>query len=117
MTPLVVEIPIRLVSEANRREHWAAKAKRVKHQRTMVGLVMAAHLAASRIVPPCVVTLTRIAPRQLDSDNAVSSLKATRDGLSDALGIDDRDARVAWLYGQRRGKARQYAVVIEVRPA
>ena len=117
MTPLVVELPIRTVSEANRREHWAARARRVKQQRSTVGLVLGAHLRLAGLNPPCVVTPTRIAPRALDSDNAVGSLKAVRDGVSDALGVDDRDCRVTWFYDQRRGSKGQYGVAIEVRAA
>ena len=35
-------------------------------------------------------------------------------GFCDALGIDDRDPRVTWRYGQERGGAREYAVRITV---
>jgi hypothetical protein len=60
------------------------------------------------------VHLTRIAPRELDDDNLRGALKSTRDGVADALGIDDRDPRVRWGYGQERGKVREYAVRVEV---
>lgn len=60
------------------------------------------------------VTLTRIAPRALDDDNLRGALKATRDGVADALGIDDRDARVEWRYTQERGNPRTYAVRVTV---
>lgn len=59
-----------------------------------------------------VVTITRLSARELDSDNLESSQKAVRDGVADALGIDDRDPRVTWLYAQE--KAKGYAVRITI---
>lgn len=59
-------------------------------------------------------TLTRIAPRELDGDNLQSSLKACRDGVADWLGVDDRDPRVTWSYAQRRGAPHYYAVEVQV---
>jgi len=65
-----------------------------------------------------VITLTRIAPRRLDpGDNLNSSMKAVRDGIADALGIDDGDARLTWKYAQRKGNPKEYAVEVEVENA
>ena len=58
--------------------------------------------------------LTRIGPRRLDSDNLAAALKHVRDGVADALGMDDGDPRLVWLYGQRRGKPGEYAVLVEI---
>ena len=64
---------------------------------------------------PCVVTLTRIAPRALDCDNNQISMKAVRDGVADRLGVDDRDPRVTWRYGQEKpDQPRTYAVRITI---
>lgn len=103
------EVPVRLVSLPNAREHWATKAKRAKKQReaarmcalacTLFGDIAAAIAGGV----PLVVTITRIAPRQLDDDNLSGSAKHVRDGTADALGIDDRDARVQWRYAQAKG--------------
>lgn len=94
-----VTIPIVTVSEANRRDHWRVKAKRVKAHRT------AARLLCPVYPLPCIVTLTRVAPRALDDDNLRAALKSCRDGVADRLGIDDRDPRVEWRYGQAKGGA------------
>ena len=65
---------------------------------------------------PVVVRLTRVAPSNgLDDDNLRPALKSVRDGIADALGVDDRDPRVSWEYGQLRGRAREYAVEVEIR--
>ena len=106
-------LPIRTVSEANRREHWAAKAKRVANHRGVVGLALRVHLHRLDSAGELVVTLTRLAPRRLDSDNAVGSFKALRDGIADTLGVDDGDARITWNYGQEKSKT--YGVRIEIR--
>jgi hypothetical protein len=63
---------------------------------------------------PCSITLTRIAPRRLDSDNLARSLKAVRDGIADAIGVDDGDPRLEWRYAQEQGAVREYAVRVEV---
>lgn len=104
-----VTIPIRTVSGMNVREHWGKKARRVRSEREAACLIF-----PYGVKLPCVVTFTRIAPRELDGDNLQSSMKGIRDGVADKLGIDDRDARVVWRYQQRYGKPKEYAVLVEV---
>jgi hypothetical protein len=48
----------------------------------------------------------------LDDDNAQGALKNVRDGIADALGVDDRTPLVEWRYDQTRGKPREYGVRI-----
>lgn len=97
------------------RGHWYAHASEVRSQRRKAWayakssgtLRMATHKV------PQVVRLTRAAPSNgLDDDNLRSALKAIRDGIADALGVDDRDPRVTWEYDQRRGP---YSVEVEIR--
>lgn len=97
---LQVILPIETVSEANRRDHHMAKARRVKMQRR------AACMVSPAFPLPCVVRLVRASPRPLDDDNLRAALKAVRDGIADRLGIDDRDPRCRWEYAQvqRKGK-------------
>jgi hypothetical protein len=111
--PLLVRLPLRTQSEANQREHHMAKARRVAAQRRGVGLALAA--VARRVGLPAVVTLRRVGPSNgLDDDNLRSSLKAVRDGVADAFGVDDRrTGPLAWRYEQARG--RDWAVEIELR--
>ena len=112
MTPVSVELPLRLRSSANLREHWARRAERVAGERAVVRFMLSAQRDWKPDGGPCVVTLTRVAPRELDDDNLAHAFKAIRDGVADALGVDDRDPRVTWGYAQRRGP---YAIVVEVR--
>jgi hypothetical protein len=114
---MIVELPIHTVSEANVRTHWAAKAQRTKLHRSTAQWQMRAQAGHGFRHPlPCVVTLTRIAPRELDGDNLQTSMKAVRDGIADWLGVDDRNPQVTWNYAQKKGKPKQYAVTVEVSP-
>jgi hypothetical protein len=101
---------LRLDVTANSRLHWAARAKRVKRQRAIVGLMLR---GLSHPSLPCVVTITRRSPGTLDDDNAVSSAKATRDAVATWLGVDDRDPRVTWEVRQERAP---WGVRVSVRP-
>lgn len=103
-----VMIPIKTVSETNQREHWTSRHRRRKAQRWAAFCHTPIHQL------PCVVTLTRVAPRRLDDDNLRGALKAVRDGIADRLGVDDADPRVEWRYGQRKGEPRQYVVEAEI---
>lgn len=104
---MTVDLPLRIESVANLREHWAAKAKRTKAHR-MAALAIKPHPL------PCVVTLTRIAPRALDDDNLRSGFKGLRDGIADRLGIADNDPRIEWRYAQERGKPKEYAARVQI---
>lgn len=116
-------LPVRLVSLLNMREHWRAKAARAKKQRhtacvcTATGIDYSALTEFIRGGARLNVTLTRIAPRELDCDNLAGSGKHVRDGIADALGIDDRDPRVKWLYAQRKGKPNEYACHVRIEVA
>lgn len=110
---LTVTVPIRTVSEANTREHWAKKAARHKAQRGGTYLMVSSRLPKQKPKGKIRVTITRIAPRKLDGDNLAISCKHVRDGVSDALSLaDDRESDyLEWVTTQERGK---YAVRITI---
>jgi hypothetical protein len=115
-------LPIRIASAMNLREHWTVRSRRIKGERAAARLAVLASSGASTYTGakafrlPVVVTLTRIAPRQLDDDNLASGFKGIRDGVAEALGTDDRNPLVTWRYAQRRGDPREYAMTIEITP-
>lgn len=109
---VAVLFPCRTVSGMNVREHWSVKAMRAKAHRHQAYIEL--RCAAVTIEVPCKVVLTRVAPRLLDGDNLQASLKNVRDGVADWLKVDDRDARVEWVYAQRKGDPKQYAVEVKV---
>ena len=107
------EMPLRTISEANAREHWAPKAKRARVQRETARLSTLAMAPYPR--PPLTITLTRLGKRTLDTDNLARSFKAIRDGIAEALGIDDGDPRLDWQYGQEIAK--KYSVRVDISEA
>jgi crossover junction endodeoxyribonuclease RusA len=109
---ICVLAPVRIESEANRREHWRTVAKRKATHRLQS--LVALQMTRAVVWPPCTITLTRIAPRDLDDDNLASGFKAFRDGVADWLGIDDGDNRLTWRYAQRRGKPKEYAAEVKI---
>jgi hypothetical protein len=104
-----ISLPLHLVSEANARDHHMVKARRVKEQRWIVEQFIKDRLHRALRQRPgdigWIVLLVRLAPRALDSDNLVSSLKAVRDGVADAFGVNDRDPRLEFRYDQRKSAA------------
>ncbi|MCY3017547.1 MAG: hypothetical protein NTW87_00750 [Planctomycetota bacterium] len=120
-----VTIPVRTQSESNLREHWRSKASRTAAHRQAARLCVQ---SALNVLPPwnelrqaiqgrhkhITIRLTRVAPRTLDPGNLEGSFKACQDGIADALGIDDGSQRLTWCYTQRRGAAREYAVLVEM---
>lgn len=110
--PIEVTIPLHLVSGMNVREHWAVRKKRAEAHRGITKLRL--RTAVSQLTPPVIVTITRIAPRALDSDNLQASAKHVRDGIADAFELDDRSPLLAWNYAQERGAPKYYGVRIRL---
>lgn len=103
----VYEFPLKIISVANRREHWAKRYRRAKAHRD-AAIVIRWHPV------PCVVRLTRIAPQLMDDDNITMGFKALRDGIADRLRVDDGCPDVHWEYYQELGK--QYSCRVEILP-
>lgn len=106
---IVVTLPLKIISIANRREHWADRHRRAKSHKH-------AAMAVPKVPVPCTVRLVRIAPKQwgtLDGDNLQAAFKALRDGVAARLGVDDADPRVTWEYGQEVGP---YGARVELTP-
>lgn len=110
---MTLTIPYRLPSAANMREHWAAKAKRVKEQRNLVTMFLG---KPTHPAFPLTVRLTRIAPRALDGDNLQSAFKAVRDAVAAWIGVPDNHAGIVWEYGQAAKGVGEYAILIDIKP-
>ncbi len=103
---ITFEIPIRLISTANAREHWRAVAKRKKEHRALGVLYTTVRVSeAGGIKPPFDIIITRLGKRLLDDDNLSGSAKFLRDGIADALNVDDGDvSKIRFVYRQECGK-------------
>lgn len=97
---ICIPLPLKIVSVANLREHWRTRAGRAKLHRATTAALLRSHKPP---LLPITVVLTRVAARQLDSDNLSSAFKAVRDGVADWLKVNDNDPRVTWEYTQRKG--------------
>lgn len=100
---------LKLRSTANWRPSVRERIAYPKHIRAEV---TAAFVGVTLPTPPCDVTITRVGPRMLDSDNAETACKTVRDAIAALFGIDDADPRVKYRVEQRKGP---YAVEIQVR--
>ena len=110
---ITVYLPVRTVSTLNAREHWSKRAPRAAEHRALARMLLTARVRGIGL--PVQVTFTRVAPRELDpGDTLPASMKGVRDGVADALGVDDRSPQVTWAYRQRRGAVREYGVEISV---
>lgn len=116
-----INLPIKLVSELNLREHWTKKSKRHEKLRKIINIAFLTH--KRHITLPCCVTLTRIGPRELDYINFIGCLKSLQDYVADqiipglAMGRADGDPRIEWKYTQEKGLPKQYAcrILIETK--
>lgn len=59
---------------------------------------------------PLVVVLVRVAPQAMDGDNLEAAFKRVRDGIAEAIGINDRDGAVEYVVDQQRGEPREKAI-------
>jgi len=114
---VVVDLPIKTVSEANCFEPWQKKHGRHKDQQRIVA--MGLNPLKSKIKLPCKVMLTRFAPNQLDAfDNLPMSLKYIVDAACAIItgeyraGKADSDKRISIACDQVKSDA--YGVRIEV---
>lgn len=113
-----ITLPLKLVSEANNRDHWRTKHKRNKK----IASMLMAYWPKEEIALPCKITIIRVGPRRLDWDNNISASKFLIDEISNKLlpglarGRADGDDRLTWSCKQQRGGPREYSVIINIEP-
>lgn len=106
-------LPVTVISEMNRRDHWATRRRRFDKQADAVFKALDAMGWYSDVTGyvwpfgfPVVVTLTRLFNRgvKMDDDNLRGAFKAVRDQVAEWAGVDDGADQIEWRYGQREGK-------------
>lgn len=115
MDSIVYTIPVYPRSSLNARLHWRARAARTKRERQAARLRTVSALMPSEPRGALLVTIERHSSGTLDGDNLQSCLKAVRDGIADALGIDDGSALIDWQYRQAKCKRGHEHVRVEIR--
>lgn len=110
--------PFKFINFANSNAHWSLKRKlkvKLNHE-----FYLPNAMALKRIELPVVAKITRISPRVQDYDNFVYNCKCVRDFIADCLipgkapGQADNSKNILWEYIQEKGKAKQYAIRIEI---
>lgn len=97
------------------REHWRVKNRRKQDQQEAVAIAMYGALRGRRLQLPCVVKLTRIGPKKMDSDNLAGALKGCQDQIARQLGVDDGDeSKVRFYHYQMPIGSRDYSIKVEI---
>ena len=85
-------IPLRLVPQVNARDHWSKTHRRATIEKTTTWAIgLSALRRGPDMGPPYAVTITRVGPARMDSDNAIGAAKHVRDTIAKLLGVDDGD--------------------------
>jgi hypothetical protein len=114
---VVLDLPIRTVSEANCFEHWTKSHARHKAQKQMVSIFLGP--LKDKIKLPCKIMLTRFAPDELDTfENLPMSFKYIVDAVCAVItgdyrpGRADGDKRISLACNQIKNK--DYGIRIEI---
>ena len=92
MITLTLPFPVRMLWPNGRAPHWAARHRAVKAARSLAGLECRAAIGPTKPAWQSVALAWVIHPKtahRIDDDAPPYALKAFRDGIADALGIDD----------------------------
>ena len=111
-TAVKIRMPIHVISEANRRDHWSVKTtRRVAQQKEFVVFWRNAKV---KIDFPCKVIFTRFGAKLLDSDNLAGAFKFLRDQLAREAGVDDGSPLWKFEYRQEKIPNREYFIEIDL---
>ena len=108
--------PDRKLSPNAKGQHWSRKAE-AKRAARRTGFVLARE-AIGPVKPAwaaAALSITFCPPdrRRRDDDNAIGAFKAYRDGIADALGIDDHKFKPTYAFGE---PVKGGAVRVEITP-
>lgn len=107
--------PKQLTPNFKRRSHWSKyRGATAGYRLACKALTKAARLGICAGDVPIFLMITFRPPdrRLRDDDGMVAAFKAGRDGIADALGIDDRFFRASYTVGE---PVKDGAVIVEVR--
>lgn len=117
LIPVRTENPLNGATGNTRLAATIRSRKRAKHRATARFLTLGAMaregLTRAQLVP-CVVRLTRISAGTMDTDGLAASQKGIRDGIADALGVNDGSVFIDWRYAQEKGKPKYHAVRVVI---
>jgi hypothetical protein len=102
-TSFKLKIKISGLNKSARYQHWGKLAGLAKTQRTLAAVSTSNQIVSGKISSggKYIVNLIRSGKRKLDDDNLVGSLKHIRDGIADALGVNDGSNNIKFRYDQK----------------
>lgn len=115
--------PIKLTPYNVMMRRRSALARKIEHfekvrAREIAGLMTRQCLGIHAADPPYLVTLTRLycgRGKKWDDDSLPPAMKAVRDGVAAALGVDDGDEdKILFSYRQRREESSEPGVLCEI---
>jgi hypothetical protein len=116
---MIVSIPIRTRNPlngqtGNSRQAAAIRAKARAEQRRIAQLLTRTAIwRHGHPSLPLRITLTRLSSERMDDDNLAATLKGIRDGVADALQVDDGSPELHWHYEQRIALRGMFGVEVE----
>lgn len=118
---LTLTLPVKVISEANDRSHWAERNRRRAVQDDAVSLALAGWSAITATLGfrlrngrPVSVSFTRLGGRGLDKDdNLPMAFKWVRDAIAREIGVDDGHEGYRWSYSQEPGGPVGIRIVLE----
>lgn len=110
---------LRLQNPLNNRCHWRVLSKRGREQKEATGYALLGADWSGTAKPtkerPWVVTITRLGPGTLDTDNLAASGKHVRDSIAKWCGVDDKHRDIVeYRYAQRREREYGVEICVEV---
>lgn len=114
-TSFDLKVKISGLNKSSRYQHWGKQANLSKKHRTLAAIATSNQIVARNIKGSLkyVVTFTRFGKRKLDDDNLIGGLKHIRDGVSDALGVNDGSDRITFHYKQEIHSENKLTIMIE----
>ena len=111
-----IEMPMTLRKWGNERGRWQSQAgtKKLNRQGAEMAVKASRRLAELRSLAArgeLAVAIVRRSNRLLDSDGVASACKHVRDGIADALGVNDGSDNVVWLTAQERASVASCLIV------
>lgn len=96
----------RMAAVIRTRERAMHRESALMHTRRALAI---AKLSPDALVP-CVVKLTRVSAGTMDTDGLAASQKGVRDGIAEALCVDDGSSAISFVYAQRKGPQKKHSV-------
>jgi hypothetical protein len=105
VTIIDLKINITGLNKSNRYQHWGKSSTIANRQRNLAAIVVANNRVLGKISshsPRFIISFIRSGKRLLDNDNLIGGLKHIRDGVCDAIGINDGSDKIEFRYTQRK---------------